>query len=195
MASKVIPLMEGERIILREQLPSDVDRFVYWLTHGEWRKFDAPWEDASANLFAEGEERFRAKFLHRCQEEKPTPRKSAVIILKKNDCPLGWVNTYVKKGFQDLIYVGIDICEDDALGCGLGTEALRLWLDYLFENSTFHKIGLETWSFNPRMMRVAEKVGFCLEGMLRENLQWQGQWLDMINYGILRREWEDTKEF
>jgi RimJ/RimL family protein N-acetyltransferase len=89
--------------------------------------------------------------------------------------------------------IGIDICEDEYLERGLGTEALRLWVDYLFANSTVHRIGLDTWSFNPRMVRVAEKLGFTPEGAQRQVLQWQNHWLDLIHYGMLRAEWEKRK--
>ncbi len=56
-------------------------------------------------------------------------------------------------------------------------------------NSTVHRLGLDTWSFNPRMMQVAGKLGFTSEGAQREVLQWQNQWLDLVHYGMLREEW------
>jgi RimJ/RimL family protein N-acetyltransferase len=86
-------------------------------------------------------------------------------------------------------YVGIDICEDDDLGRGFGTEAFGLWIDYLFLHSEVHRLGLDTWSFNPRMKRVAEKLGLVYEGAERELREWQGQRLDLVHYGLLRREW------
>ena len=190
MASQVIPLIEGDHIILRDQLPSDIDRFVYWHTHGEWLKFDAPWEGFGETLTPRKEENIRKHFLKRCQVEKSKPRSTAAIVLKDGFRFLGWVGTYVKEGYPKVLYAGINICEDDALNQGLGTETLKLWVEYLFDNSEVHKIGLETWSFNPRMMHVAEKVGFKLEGIEREVLQWQGEWLDLIHNGLLRREWE-----
>jgi hypothetical protein len=38
-------LISGPKIVLRDRLPSDADRYVYWLDHGEWLEYDAPWED------------------------------------------------------------------------------------------------------------------------------------------------------
>jgi RimJ/RimL family protein N-acetyltransferase len=64
-------------------------------------------------------------------------------------------------------------------------------VDYLFTNSTVHKIALDTWSFNERMIRVAGKLGFIQEGIERELILWQGQWLDLVHCGILRQEWEE----
>jgi RimJ/RimL family protein N-acetyltransferase len=41
------------------------------------------------------------------------------------------------------------------------------------------------------MIRVAEKAGFVYEGVEREMVQWQGKWLDLIHFGVLRQEWEE----
>jgi GNAT superfamily N-acetyltransferase len=110
----------------------------------------------------------------------------------KADKPLGWVNRYGEESFPDTWMVGIDICEDAYLNRGLGTEALGLWVGYLFSNSQVHRIGLDTWSFNRRMMRVADKLGFAYEGAEREVIHWQGEWLDAVHYGMLRSEWEQS---
>ena len=107
---------------------------------------------------------------------------------------MGWVIRYAKEDYPDVWYVGIDIYDDDCLNRGFGTEALGLWIDYLFSHSEVHRIGLETWSFNPRMKRVAEKVGLVYEGAERELREWQGQRLDFIRYGLLRREWLAGRE-
>jgi RimJ/RimL family protein N-acetyltransferase len=167
-----------------------VDRFIYWQTHGEWRLLDAPWEGVQVSLTAEQEAKLRSQFLESCALELPSPRKTAVVSRKDNR-PLGWVTRYGEERTPDTWMVGIDICEDDTLNKGLGTEALGLWLDYLFANSTVHRIGLDTWSFNPRMSRVAGKLGFIPEGVQRGVLKWDGQWLDLVHFGMLRAEWEE----
>ncbi len=51
-----------------------------------------------------------------------------------------------------------------------------------------------TYSFNPRMIRVAEKLGFMHEGTEREVINWQGEWLDRLCFGILRKEWEERRK-
>jgi ribosomal-protein-serine acetyltransferase len=38
-------------------------------------------------------------------------------------------------------------------------------------------------------MRVAEKLGLVYEGAERELREWQGERLDLVLYGLLRREW------
>lgn len=179
----------GKRVLLRDRLSTDVDAFLRWQIQGQWRLFDAPWEGVRTTYTEAEETQCRQRFLEGLAEVPPSPRKSAVIALLDGK-PLGWVSRYGEERSPATWMVGIDICEDDQLEQGLGTEALRLWVDYLFGNSTIHRIGLDTWPFNPRMMHVAEKLGFTPEGSQREVLQWQGEWLDLVHFGMLREEWE-----
>jgi RimJ/RimL family protein N-acetyltransferase len=179
---------------LRDRLPTDVDAFLRWQTQGQWRLLDAPWEGVRTTYTEAEEAQYRQRFLEQLADVPPSPRKRTVIALL-DDRPVGWVIRYGEERSPDTWMIGIDICEDDLLERGLGSEALRLWVDYLFGNSTIHRIGLDTWSFNPRMMRVAEKLGFIPEGAQREVLQWQGEWLDLVHYGMLREEWEKIALF
>ena len=180
----------GKKAMLRDALPSDADAYVQWWTHGEWLSYDAPWE-ATAKTFPNEEavERFRQGFAKQFIDDLPTPRTRAIIATRGGD-PIGWVNSYSEKRFPDVTSVGIDICDDTHLNQGLGTEALQLWVDYLFGNTDLHRVGVGTYSFNPRMVRVAEKVGFVQEGADREIVLWQGQWPDRIRFSMLRAEWE-----
>ena len=181
-------LASGDRVILRDRVPADMDSYVRWQTHGEWRRYDAPWEDFPTT--AEEIATFRKRFLETCEQESPMPRKRATIVTKENK-PLGWVNRYANERFPEVWFVGISIGEDEYLNQGIGTETLALWIQYLFTNSDIYRIGLDTWSLNPRMMRVAEKLGFVYEGAQRELVEWQGKRLDLVHYGMLRREWEE----
>ena len=149
----------------------------------------AKWSGCSTSMTATEEERLKSRFLAQLGQDLPWPRSRAFITTRTNE-PLGWVSRYGQKQHPDAWYVGIDICTDRYLNQGIGTEALKLWIDYLFSNSDVHRLGIETWSFNPRMMRVAQKLGFVHEGAEREMRLWQDKWLDALHYGLLRREWQ-----
>ncbi len=182
-------IASGKKIILRDRIPADIDRWLCWKTHGEWRKLDAPWETFVDAMEPEKEAELREKFLKWCDLELRDPRYGAMIVAVDGTL-LGTVSRYHDRKNDDEWYVGIAIAEDGHWDRGLGTEALRLWVDHLFATSDFHRIGLTTWSFNPRMMRVVEKVGFLREGTQREVREWEGKLLDRVQYGMLRREWE-----
>jgi RimJ/RimL family protein N-acetyltransferase len=73
---------------------------------------------------------------------------------------------------------------------GLGSEAVRLFIGYGFEQLGLHRISLEVYSFNPRARRVYDKVGFRAEGVLRDALRWDDQWIDATVMSILAPEWD-----
>ncbi|MDH4211890.1 MAG: GNAT family N-acetyltransferase [candidate division WOR-3 bacterium] len=178
----------GKKVVLRDALPSDLEIYLKWMKNGEWLKYDAPWENYLSDFrsITVARERFVDKFLH----DPSLPRKRAIICAKEDESrPLGWINRYGDKRFPDTWLIGIDICEDDHLNRGLGTEAFRLWIDYLFSNSDIHRIGFATYSFNERMISVGKKLGFTHEGTDREIIYWQNEWVDRLHFGVLRKEW------
>jgi RimJ/RimL family protein N-acetyltransferase len=176
----------GKDVILRDAVPADADQYVRWMQSGEWREYDAPWEFESD---PPSENILRGNFMQRFLYSTETPRRR-MIIATPEARPLGWVNRYSDARFQDVWMVGICICVDEYLGQGLGRQALRLWIDYLFSSSNIHRIGLFTYSFNARMIRVAERLGFTAEGVDREVIKWKGNWVNRLHYGLLRQEWE-----
>lgn len=69
---------------------------------------------------------------------------------------------------------------------GLGTEATRLIVDHALTVLGLHRLSLEVYAFNPRARRVYEKAGFRSEGVLRDALLFDGQWIDAEVMAILR---------
>ncbi|USG99530.1 GNAT family N-acetyltransferase [Thermococcus argininiproducens] len=178
----------GEKVLLRDAVEKDADAYLRWMKEGEWKKYDAPWED---DFIPADEGEIRKHFFEKFINDRKTPKSSAIIATKE-DRPIGWVIRYTENEFYSVWWVGIDICEDAYLGKGYGSEALKLWVDYLFSNSDIHKIALGTYSFNKRMIKVAEKLGFKLEGVEREVIWWNGEWADRLMFGMLRDEWRSN---
>ena len=187
MSSEAIA--RGRSVLLRDRIPEDVETYLGWMTSGEWRHLDAPWEGVRDSMDEQTTSEMRERILKLYEQELPEPRSFA-FLATLDGITLGRVSRYTRGSQKHEWCVGIDICVDDYLNRGLGTEALTLWIDYLFANSQIHRLALESWSFNPRMIRVAEKVGFRHEGTLREAQFWQGEWLDKLQFGMLRSEWE-----
>lgn len=71
---------------------------------------------------------------------------------------------------------------------GVGTEATRLIVDYVFDEiePLMNRISLGVYSFNPRAIAVYERVGFVREGVLRQTLCWDGEFVDEIVMAVLR---------
>ena len=67
-------IASGKKVILRDRIPADVDRWLYWRTHGAWRKLDAPWEGVHDYVSAEKKAELRERFLEMCAKEPPALR-------------------------------------------------------------------------------------------------------------------------
>jgi RimJ/RimL family protein N-acetyltransferase len=191
---------KGDLVMLRTLVETDREHWMRWQTQGEWRLLDSPWaqqiteekKDVESGKQPTSTQDDSASEKPASLQDDSIPKKRAVIATLENK-PLGWVNRYRWKNSELIRFVGICIAEDDYLNRGFGTEALRLWVNHLFINSEYHKLCLDTWSFNPRMIRVAEKIGFIPEGFQRHMQFWEGEWLDFMHYGMLREEWENMR--
>lgn len=76
----------------------------------------------------------------------------------------------------------------DRTAQGYATEATRAMMRVGFENMGLHKVTLRIAVGNRGSERVAEKLGFAHEGILREELLIRGNWVDHSLYAILDRE-------
>lgn len=85
--------------------------------------------------------------------------------------------------------MGIGLHEAGSWGKGIGTRALRLWINHLFSTMPLVRVGFTTWSGNERMMCVGEKLGMQLEARIRKVRYYEGRYYDSIRMGILREEW------
>ena len=73
-------------------------------------------------------------------------------------------------------------------GQGLMTEAFRLLLDYSFNDLGLHRVQVCTMPRNQRARRLAERLGFRQEGLLKHAIHANGKWADSVLYALLAEE-------
>jgi aminoglycoside 6'-N-acetyltransferase len=73
-------------------------------------------------------------------------------------------------------------------GRGVGTEAQRQLVAYLFAHSHAERVEASTDMENLAEQRALSKVGFQREGVLRHAQFREGRWHDLVGYAILRGE-------
>ncbi|NUP36643.1 MAG: GNAT family N-acetyltransferase [Streptomyces sp.] len=73
-----------------------------------------------------------------------------------------------------------------ARGRGVGTEAQRLLVRYLFAHTPTARVEADTDIDNVAEQRALEKAGFTREGVLRASNFRDGRWRDSVLYGIVR---------
>ena len=76
---------------------------------------------------------------------------------------------------------------------GLGTWMTEKTLEFAFTETKLHRVSLEVFSFNPRAIRVYEKVGFRREGVLKDAILDGDQYADSVLMAILEDQWRERK--
>jgi RimJ/RimL family protein N-acetyltransferase len=87
-------------------------------------------------------------------------------------------------------WLGLGLGRRESWGRGFGTDAMRLVLNFAFNELNLRRVQLSVFSYNERAIALYEKLGFVREGTFREHLQRDGELFDMFLYGLLRREWQ-----
>ena len=76
-------------------------------------------------------------------------------------------------------------------GEGYGKEAIALVVDYAFRTYDAPAIGAEAYDFNDASRGLLESLGFAEEGRRRKYMFVDGEHRDVVQYGLLRREWRE----
>ena len=81
----------------------------------------------------------------------------------------------------------------DMQGRNLATEATVVLLNYLFEKLRLHRVFIQAATGNTASNKVIQKIGFKLEGVLRENERVKEYYLDHNIYGMTEKDFLEIK--
>ena len=73
---------------------------------------------------------------------------------------------------------------------GFATEAAAAMLRYAFRDLNLNRVYAAHFKSNPASGRVLEKIGMSYEGCLRQHVLKWGALEDLVQYGILREEYQ-----
>lgn len=82
----------------------------------------------------------------------------------------------------------------DLTGEGIGTEVTARTIQVGFEELDYHKIVLRIAVGNERSDRIAKRLGFTLEGTLRDEVKVGINWLDHTSWSLLEDEWPTVRD-
>jgi len=175
-----VELRNGE-LLLRPLVASDA-RALFGLIDGERDRLGRwlPWvEDART-------EKDSARFILDATEERRR-RRSMVLGLLVEGTLAGTVGLHYLEWYDRSAELGYWI-GSDAEGRGYVTRAARCVLAFAFGEVGLNRIVVRCAVGNQRSRRVAERLGFQREGLLREAHCIGGRFLDQHLYALLRRE-------
>ncbi len=87
--------------------------------------------------------------------------------------------------------IGIFIGDENYQNKGYGTDVIKTILKFSFNELNLNKISLDTFSFNTRARKVYERLGFKVDGILRDDIFRDGRYYDTIIMSIVEREYRE----
>ena len=174
-------ILRGQKTILRPYRESDLEP----LFAGSNEPIGGKFTGTQTTFTREQVERYLQKQIAADDDS----RASFIIAALDDARPIGEVVINQIDRDNNCANIRIAIFSPDDYGGGYGTEAMRMMVDYGFRELKLHRISLGVFAFNPRAIRVYEKVGFKREGVLRDILFYDGEYHDEIVMSILEHEW------
>jgi len=85
------------------------------------------------------------------------------------------------------LYIGLDNAYIDRRG--YAEESARLLLDYGFGELSLNKLWTEIYVFDKKKKKLYDRLGFHVDGVLRENCYYNGRFWNSYILSILASEW------
>ncbi len=169
--------LKFQDIVLRSALPSDAKTLVAW------------WRDGAVMAhagFPRGIEIDESDLVKRLEKQQTSIRgHNHLFIIMFSKRPIGEMNVNYREHEAE---IGIKICEAIHQNKGLGRQALKCLISFIFDNKAIDRIVLDTNFANKRARHVYESLGFVSKGIRYQAFEDQlGVKQDVIDY-ILSRE-------
>lgn len=171
--SAALPVLHGERVVLRPLAADDADELAAVIAHPEVARWWGPTRD---------HEHHRAGMLEDAVE-------NAAFAIELDGALAGWLGVS-EEDDPDYRHASLDIfVAPEHHGVGLGPEALRTALRWLFEERGHHRVTIDPAVANERAIAVYERLGFRPVGVLRcyERAP-DGAWRDGLLMDLLAGE-------
>jgi len=104
---------------------------------------------------------------------------------------VGVVSLYDIAPLYRRCYWAFYLGDESARGKGIGRAVELNILRYVFIRLNFHKLCSEVFQWNESVVRMHQKNGSKIEGVLQEHIWKNGIYHNVICMGILRHEWEN----
>jgi RimJ/RimL family protein N-acetyltransferase len=175
-------LLRGERVLLRPATEDDLEVLAEWYVDPEFTTL----QSGTYQITSPGDTREQmAKWF---SNKDVRGGGNFVIELIESGEVVGGVNLFGGALPQRAATAAIQV-GGASVGKGIGTEALRLLLDFGFREIGLNRIQLEVFAYNARAIRAYEKAGFVVEGRRRQIAFHDGRFYDDLLMAVLAEDW------
>ncbi len=112
-----------------------------------------------------------------------------IIVKKETNKPVGQTAFFRIDYISRAAIFYIAILDPTHWSKGFGSEATQLMVDYAFTTLNLNRIQLHVCAENAPAIKIYQRVGFIKEGVLRQAMFRNGNYVDFWVMGILRNDW------
>ncbi len=112
-----------------------------------------------------------------------------MLILDKEDKILGYINYFKSISYFDSYEIGYILFDNKNRNKGIITEAVNLFVNYLFRATKINRLEIRTHPENIASQKVAEKCGFLYEGINRGAIKYKDTYKDLKQYSLIRKDY------
>ena len=175
-------ILEGQKVRLRPVEERDLPRFVEWLADREVTRW----------LAAMGKPPTLEDEREWYESKRGDPDNVMWAIETLEGQLVGNVELRLSPRARRA-EMGIAIQDRRQWNLGLGTDAVRLVLEYAFDDLELNRVELTTDEENARAIRCYEKCGFQREGLLRQHRLIDGKFGNTLVMAALAEEWRRAR--
>ena len=179
--SPPVQYLVGSRLYLRPVEETDLPACQRWINHPDIRQYLLtvfPFDAQAERAWWEGLDR-----------GNPPSGVILAIVLHDGDRLIGTTGLVAIDWLNRSAETGTLIGEQDSWGQGYGTEAKELLLEYSFDTLALHRVHSRTFEFNERSAKHLLRTGFVQEGRQRDAVFRNGEFHDILLYGVLADAW------
>jgi RimJ/RimL family protein N-acetyltransferase len=181
MRDKGPVFLEGHKTILRPpEKATDLETCMRWINDPEIRQF-------VLSFLPQDRKREEAWF----DKMNTTDTDIALAIVAKPELRLiGLMGLHRIEWKNRVACTGALIGDPDYRNKGFGSDAKMALLEYAFHELGLNKVTSNAFATNPRSVAYSQKCGYRVEGRRRQQMFKGGRFIDLVELGVLRREWE-----
>ena len=166
-------MLYGENIYLRDVVREDIDILYDVCSDKDVLKYNGLYTGVMTKEYID------SQFHHLTK-----PNKKELVIVTNSSDIIGYVY-YKENSYTRDVY---SIIGKKYWNNGYGQDSIRTLCSYLFNSRQAHKIELEVVKVNERAVNCYKKCSFKEEGIRKSKYYYEGEYLDTIVMGLLKKE-------
>ena len=176
-------IFQGQFVRLRAVEPGD------WEFHYQWNKDSDVGRNTDEIWFPNSSEQARA-WAEKEAKQGSENDEFRFQIEHLDGQLIGTINTHTVNLRNGTFRYGLAI-HPEYRRKGYATEAISLVLRFFFSERRYQKVNAEVFSFNEPSIHLHERLGFVLEGRLRRMVYSDGEFHDILLFGLTKEEFAD----